>query len=132
MLTSFIVTMIAYAALNHTSQQQAASLVFVEFSAPIITDNALKQIKQDWRCIMIKHSYSTNLTDAMMQQIYLITANLAVPPRKIQDLSIGIQVNWDKGNASFMWRNDTDFVEKYVRATQEITYIGIDELNSNS
>lgn len=47
MLTSFIVTMIAYAALNHTSQQQAASLVFVEFSGPIITDDALKQIKQD-------------------------------------------------------------------------------------
>jgi hypothetical protein len=81
---------------------------------------------------MIKHSYLKNLTDAMMQQIYLITANLSVPPRKIQDLSIGIQVNWDKGNASFMWRDDTDFVEKYVSATQEITYIGIDELNSDS
>ena len=81
---------------------------------------------------MIKHRYLQNLTDKMMQQIYLITAKLAVPPSKIQDLSIGIQVNWVKGNASFMWRDDTDFVEKYVRATKEITYIGIDELNSDS
>ena len=81
---------------------------------------------------MIKHYDSKNLTDAMMQQIYLITAKLTVPPRRIQDYSIGIQVNWDKGNASFMWRDDTDFVEKYIRATQEITYIGIDELNSDS
>lgn len=81
---------------------------------------------------MIKHRYSNNLTDAMMHQIYIITAQLAVPPSKIEDLSIGIQVNWSKDGTSFMWRDDTDFVEKYVRATQEITYIGIDELNSDS
>ena len=81
---------------------------------------------------MIKHYDAKNLTDEMMQQVYLITAKLAVPPRRIQDYSIGIQVNWDKDNVSFMWRTGADFVEKYVRATEEITHIGIDELNSDS
>ena len=81
---------------------------------------------------MIKHYDAKNLTDEMMQQVYLITAKLAVPPRRIQDYSIGIQVNWGKANVSFMWRSGADFVEKYVRATQEITYIGINELNSDS
>ncbi len=81
---------------------------------------------------MIKHYDSKNLTDKMMHQIYLITAKLAAPPRRIQDYSIGIQVNWDKDNASFMWRSGADFVEKYVRSTQAITTIGIDELSSDS
>ena len=81
---------------------------------------------------MIKHYDSKNLTDAMMQQIYIITAKIAAPPRRIQDYSIGIQVNWDKDNVSFMWRSGADFVEKYVRSTQEITTIEIDELNSDS
>lgn len=78
--------------------------------------------------VMKSSSSKQNLTAAIQQRIYEITALMGIAPRSIRDsLNKTVQVNWSLDSGSYMWISNTSYIECYT-GNDDIRNIDINDL----